>query len=1186
MNKKNKISELLAGHYFQAAKAECNMVRITGILEEIRTLAAGPDPFEELHDRLGIYMGQSFDNEKEFSFLKTLYDNLKILKNEFLEYEIMHITGENSDSGYQRWLELFARELSRLHFNACLSLLQIPIPRKDTDDFRFFENNIRYLKEERWDKGLPLIEYFIGKDFILGEVKADLHILAGQIHYFHFFDLPGALEHYKKAQLLIPETAKAERMFGEYHIQDKAFEKARTHLQKALDKDKNDYETYIVLGNLYKAENRYETAASWYNEGLRINPGKPDLYNRLLLLNDNPSYYSKHASEIGYLLNRIISLDPDFEYTAMNNAGFVHQKNGQYEKAEEFYFKVLEMYPGRIQSYINLGYSFLEKNEPEKSEEYFKISISRDPEAFDGYWGLVSLYRMRGDWQAVIHHLEISEKYRPQWQQYIYNEFGNAWENLGDTGKAQHYYLLALRNDPEKDLGLAALCDLAEQNPDMEAGLKLLEEANLLAGSGFRPAFHYRTGIIYYKNGDFDQATEHFKVAVDLDPKDPAKLEYLGLALEKSGNREKAEEYYRQAIKVSEGDNSRYYNRLGFFLTENGKFDEAIPILQQAVDINPEPVYFENLGYVHEFKGDYEISESYYIRALNSAVTDKDTYENRLGIYYYNRQDYERAISRYHNAIALAAKPVYYENLGLAYENSKQLRKAEESYRKAVSVAEKDKDKYLNRLAFFLSDNGRYTEAVDLLEQATQILPAANYFENLGYAYENLGEMQKAETFYKKAIEISSSDRHIYLNRLGIFFFRQEKYEEAVTFYRKAIELRPLAVYYENLGNVYNNMGNPELFEESHLKAAELEPQEGKYFFQLGWNLLHKYNDIARSKSYLNKAIEIFRLTPEIEPEELMSIQFLGAAYQQEGNLDKAEEIFMDAYELDSENEIICNFLGKVYSDKNEPERALEYYEKAYHLAPQVFLNIKNVLDVLERLGETQKMIKLCKDGATLYPELNDNLGKIYYQQLDYQHAEKYFRRAVEAYPENYIYRDNLASTLQKLKKYKEAGDEFAKALEYAPKEEEDVYLNFIGNSLFEQHLFDAAAEYYQKALELNPDAVVYVKNLIEALRSGNKREKAIEILENKLEYNPSDKDFLNMLGTLYFEMGHTEKATGCFKGYVHFHPADPLGYDNLGFCHEQAGQYQEAIEIYLKGATLDNSFYEKTGKIYLGREE
>ncbi|MFW6310331.1 MAG: tetratricopeptide repeat protein, partial [Prolixibacteraceae bacterium] len=766
MNNSERINKPLAEDYFQAATCGCDMFRITEILEEFRTMVAKSEGFRKIEDRLDIHLGENLENDKEFKIILQLRQQLIQLKKENYQEELSKVFQSDEQKGWLRWLEIFGKELSKVNREICNFLLEMKVPDENADEYRFIKNHFPYISEERWVEGNPLFEMFIGKDHIDQDVRADLHILAGAIQLYHLLEYDNAFNHFKEAKKLQPDAARTERIFGEYFVQQKKFGKARDYLQKALDLDKKDFENYIVLGNLYKAENRYEAAASWYNQGIQENPGKADLYNRLLLLNDHPDYFKKHSAEINPLLENIIKLDPEFTYTALNNAAFVYQKNQEFNQAEEYYKKAIQLFPERVQSYCNLGYFWLDKDELKKSEEAFQKTIELDPQSFDGYWGLVALCRRKEDWKGVIQNLEICEKYRPEWLSYFYSDYGNAYEKLKDPENAQKYYLRALECDPEKKLGLIPLCDIAELDLDVESGISLLKKIRDIKGESFEADFHYRTAIIYYKNSQFQKAVEHFEAANSIDPGNPVKLEYLGLAWEKSGNYEKAEYHYREAIENAEDNKSKFYNRLGFFLTERE----------------------------------------------------------------------------------------------------------------------------------------RYEEAAEMLKKAIELKPASLYYENLGYACENLGRRDEALKHYKTALEISEHDKDIYLNRLGVFYFNHQEYEKALGFYQQAIDLQPKAVYYENIGNAYNSLGDKQLFENAFLKATELEPSEGKYYFQLGLNILQKYGDSIKSKQYLNKSIEIYKQTPEIEPEELMSIQFLGAAYQKEGNLDKAQEIFMEAYEIDPGN--------------------------------------------------------------------------------------------------------------------------------------------------------------------------------------------------------------------------------------------------------------------------------------------
>ncbi|RIH63381.1 tetratricopeptide repeat protein [Mariniphaga sediminis] len=1184
MDSNEKMKKLLAESYFQAANSGCDMHRITDILEAIRSMFLNKMEFQKIDDQLLVYLGESIENDAEFSTIHQLQKKLRQNVRLGTKKEITEKLKTNENEGWKKWLEVFAHELARLNHDFLNSLLKIKTPPSCGTDFKFIKKHLSYLREERWVEGNFLFEFFLKQDHIPPQVKADLHLLAGAVQMYHLLDFDKAVEHFQQVKELIPGTSKAERIWGEYYIQQNDFKKAREHLQKALEIDKKDFENYLVLGDLYKAEKRDDTAANWYNEGLGENPGKADLYNRLLLLNEQPAYFKKHHEEVDYLLSKIMKLAPDFSYTALNNAAFVYQKNGHFAEAEEYYQKSIKLHPLRIQAWCNLGYAWLEKNEPEKSEEAFKKSIEIDKKAFEGYWGLVALNRKKENWNGVVANLKYCEKYRPQWRHYIYNDFGNAYQKLEEVENAQKYYLLALKHDREKSLGLNALYDIAEFKLPVKKGISLLEKIREIKGPAFESSFHHEAGVIYFKNQLYQDAIGHFEKAVETDPNEPVKLEYLGLAWEKTGNYDNAISYYRKAIKNEAADKSKYYNRLAFLLIDLKEYDEAIDLLQKAVEINASPLYFENLGFAYENSGNKEQAKLSYIKALELADNDKDIYENRLGIFYYNQGFYEKALQHYLNAIHFFPKPVYYENTGLVFERKDQTKKAEESYRNALNLADErsdaSRDKYYNRLAFFLSGTGKHEEAVDLLKTAVQLNPAPIYYENLGYAFENLGMLEEAKNSYSAALRLSSGEKDIFLNRLGIFYYNQKKYEEAVAYYRQAIEKNPKAVYFENLGNVFNDLGKMEQFEEAYLQAAQLEPWEGRYYFQLGWNILDNYKDTQKAKKYLTKAIDIYKRTPEIEPEELMSIQFLGAAYQQEGNWHKAEEIFREAFRIDPENDIVCSFLGKIYLHQNDIPKALDFYEKAYHLNRNRVNNYINLGEALEKNGNNEKAIEIYKEGATLDPVLFEKIANVYYKNQEFDKAEENIRRAIEAYPENNIYHETLALTLQNQGRYDEARDTFDIAMKKASPGEADIYFNFIGNTWYAQGNFETAAGYYQKAIELNPYLAVYLDNLVSAYKLCNQKEKAIGFLEKMLEKEAPSKSLLNHLGLLLFETGKQEDAVECFKKYIELDPEDSLGYDNLGFALEKLNRREEAIQIYLKKAASDKTFYQKAANV------
>lgn len=1191
--KQENIKTVIANCYYKAAEAECNMHQITDILEEVRTLLSEELDFKKTDERLLLHLGEILDTEEEFNTIKNFREELREMERQNLANEIdKKYKQEGTEKGWEFWLSCFALELSKLNTETCNFLIELKpeIPGPLENEFEFIFSHFQYIKDERWVEGNPLFEFFIQKKLKSKTVNADLNILVGEVWLYHLMDAEKANHYFKKAARLIPGTPKAERALGLYFIEKKDFQNARQHLQKALELDKKDAENYLVLGDMFKAEKKYETAAGWYNEGLRENPGKADLYNRLLPLNEQPAYFEKYQHEIDELLNKIFKLSPEIYYTALNNAGFVYQKNGNFEKAEQYYHQALSFKPERILAWINLGYSFLEKNDLDESEKSFKNAINIDENSFDGYWGMAAVNRRKENWSAVIENLKRCEKQREAWLPFIYNDFGTAYEKLEDLKNAEKYYLLALEHDPEKLLGLNALYGITDKNPDSDQNISLLKKIRKIKGPDYESNFWHESGVIYFKNEQYDKAVENFKKSTELTPNDPVRLEYLGLAYEKSGDFENAIEYYNKAINESTTDKGKYLNRLGFLLTDLGKYDEAVKMLQKAIELDPNPIYFENLGYAYENAGNKPEAKIWYLKALEIAKQEKDKYENRLGVFFYNQQLYEKAIHHYLNAVRINEKPIYFENIGLAYEKMNRLKEAEEYYRHALNTSvqtnDADTPRYYNQLAFFLSKNDKHEEAANLLEKAVQLKPLPMYLENLGFAYEKMGLTEKAKQNYQEALNREKFNKDIYLNRLGVFYYNQFDSEKAIEFYEKAIDVNPKAVYFENLGKAWLDLKQREPFENAMLEAAKTNPEDGRYYFQLGWNILDNFNDTEAAKKYLYKALEIYKKTPEIEPEELLSIQYLGAAYELEGNWDKAEEIFLEAHRIEPENDLICSFLGKIYQNKNNLQKSLEYYEKAYHINADRQNNCANLGNILAELGEEKKALEIYTEGAKSDPTLYEKIAKIYFNSGNFAEAEKYIRLALDEFPNFYTYWENLGLILQKQSRHKEAIEAFTTALENTSHEYADFYLNLIGNEWFALGEYEKAAGFYEDALNRKPEDPVYFKNLILALGYSYQTTKAKEKLREKLEKEPSDIYAINQLGILYFQEGDYSQALEYFKKHIELEPDNAVAYDNLGFAFEKLNQPETAAEIYLKGVPYDSSFYEKAIKNYIDLED
>ncbi len=117
--------------------------------------------------------------------------------------------------------------------------------------------------------------------------------------------------------------------------------------------------------------------------------------------------------------------------------------------------------------------------------------------------------------------------------------------------------------------------------------------------SPYKPRQHYNLGVVLARNGNLDQAIEHYRTALKLKPDYSAAYYNLGNALARKGDAESAIYNYRKALKSDPGLFKSYYN-IARILSNQGKTDGAIYNYQKALTINsrtPQTLY--NLSWIY-----------------------------------------------------------------------------------------------------------------------------------------------------------------------------------------------------------------------------------------------------------------------------------------------------------------------------------------------------------------------------------------------------------------------------------------------------------------------------------------------------------------------------------------------------------------------------------------------------------
>ena len=262
---------------------------------------------------------------------------------------------------------------------------------------------------------------------------------------------------------------------------------------------------------------------------------------------------------------------------------------------------------------------------------------------------------------------------------------------------------------------------------------------------------------------------------------------------------------YDFALQDNELANAASLHNTGLYLFRQGKYDEALQKLQQALEIRKNKSAKETeiadtyniMGDAYYTVGKYDNALDVYERSLSIrekelGVEHQDTADvyNNIGGVYRVLSDYDKALEFYNNALSIREKVLgvehldtatSYNNLGDVYYVRSEYKKALELYEKALTIREKvygvehptTADSY-NNIGLVCCVLGKYAKA---LEHYTKALvtyekvygvehpTTAIVYHNIATTYVYLSDYDKAREFYEKALTIYETREDEYTDK-------------------------------------------------------------------------------------------------------------------------------------------------------------------------------------------------------------------------------------------------------------------------------------------------------------------------------------------------------------------------------------------------------------------------------------
>ncbi|MEY4385176.1 MAG: hypothetical protein RLY20_459 [Verrucomicrobiota bacterium] len=308
---------------------------------------------------------------------------------------------------------------------------------------------------------------------------------------------------------------------------------------------------------------------------------------------------------------------------------------GEREKAAKLYQALLSDFPQATTLQENLRAKltdlYLRGKDPKHAVEQLELITKSDPLNVQAHYYLAMLAAEAGDSAKAAEHYGNVVTLNPKFEQ-AYYDLAVAQLSIQKTNEVFKTLQAAQKKFGESFIS-EYLLGLANTRVGRYAeAVKRYTSAEIIARASdpkrLTAQFYFQAGSALERKGDYTEAVKYFEKAMELKPEFPEAANYLGyMWAERGENLERAKGLIEQAVKA-EPKNDAYLDSMAWVLFKQGKAREALPFMQQAVEIaeeekNLDPSLYDHLGDIWAALGDKEKARAAWSNALKLGANEE-----------------------------------------------------------------------------------------------------------------------------------------------------------------------------------------------------------------------------------------------------------------------------------------------------------------------------------------------------------------------------------------------------------------------------------------------------------------------------------------------------------------------------------------------------------------------------------
>ena len=698
-------------------------------------------------------------------------------------------------------------------------------------------------------------------------------------------------------------------------------------------------------------------------------------------------------------------------------------------------------------------------------------------------------------------------------------------------GEAIIEYRTALSYSPRSGEAHLKLAEAHMKNDDLRSAYpEFLRAADSLLED---EAVQLKAGNLLLMAGRYQDAKTRARAALKKNPKNVAALVLLGNALAGLKDLESAVELSQQAALL-EPQRSGLYRNMGIFQLARGEVDLAEKAFKRALEVDPKSVSAcLSLAELYRISGRANQVEAVLRQAL--AIDPRHVMANQAMASFFIHADRAREAEPY---------------LKTAYEQAK-------SIETGLSLAD-----------FYLAV-GRRADSVEVLKgiltlkdgfaSATTRLAAIEFSAGRkANGYKLLDDVLKLNPKHVPALAVKTR-----------FFLTEGKTDEALKTITQAVSAD------QKEAETYILLG------KTHLARLELDDAKTAFneAVKLGSRNVEPQVELAKlhlQRGEVGTAIEFVEQAIETDPDnidaQLTLVQGLIAQYE----YGRARAILKTLLVKAAKSAAVHDAVGSLALATKDYAGARAAWGRALTIDPDNIDALGGMAAIMTAAKKPHEARALIEARLAKQPDRQGLLllaGKVRLAAGDLKGAETALKRAIEIAPQDLQAYGLLGQILVGQKRIAEAKQEYAAVLKQRPR---SVPAHTMMGLLSEaENDIPKAIEWYQKAVQIEWRAAAVAANNLAWLYASQETnmDLAIQLAESATAAMPSQPEFHDTLGWVYYKKQISTMAIRALRRAVEMDPKNPVHQYHLGMAYALEGQDKIARKTLQTALRLSTDF-------------